>query len=112
MESARDETPEDVPARSAQAAGPLCGQDFIEQLAQAIVRKNLATPAVFLLELHKPVAPLGSMLVLGVMPFLAPFFGFSYIERLALVLEDRSEVERLIARIEELAHKADSRINQ
>jgi len=78
-------------------------EELVETFAHAIVRKGLATPAVFLLELHKPVAPLGSVLLLGAMPFLAPFVGFSTLERLALFVEERSNVERLIARIEELS---------
>ncbi len=74
----------------------------VERAARWIVEKGLATPAVFLLEMHKPVAPLGSMMLLGAMPFLGPFVGFGVIERAALFAEDRGNVERLITRTEEL----------
>ncbi len=74
----------------------------VERAALWIVEKGLAMPAVFLLEMHKPVAPVGSMMLLGAMPFLGPFVGFGAIERAALFAEDRGNIERLIRRIEEL----------
>lgn len=74
----------------------------LERAARWIVEKGLTTPAVLLLEMHKPVAPVGSMMLLGAMPFLGPFVGFGVIERAALFAEDRGNIERLIARIEEL----------
>ncbi len=74
----------------------------VERAARWIVEKGLATPAVLLLEMHKPVAPLGSMMLLGAMPFLGPFVGFGVMERASLFAEDRGNIERLIGRIEEL----------
>ncbi len=75
----------------------------VERGARWIVERGLATPAVLLLELHKPVAPIGSMMLLGAMPFVGPFVGFGAMERLALFVEDRGNVERLIRRIEDLS---------
>lgn len=80
--------------------------DLAERAARWVVEKRLQTPAVFLLEMHKPVAPLGSMMMLGAMPFVGPFVGFGVMERLALFVEDRANVERLITRIEELSRTA------
>ena len=79
---------------------------LVERAARWVVEKRLQTPAVFLLEMHKPVAPLGSMMLLAAMPFVGPFVGFNVMERLALFVEDRSNVERLIGRIEELSRAA------
>ena len=81
-------------------------EPLIERAAAWVADKGLATPVVFLLEMHKPVAPLGSMMMLGAMPFLGPFIGFGAIERFALFAEDRSNVEKLITRIEKLAAEA------
>lgn len=78
----------------------------VERAARWVVNKRLATPAIFLLEMHKPVAPIGSMMILAAMPFVGPFVGFGAIERLALFVEGRDNVERLIRRIEELSTKA------
>ena len=78
-------------------------ESALERGARWVVEKGLATPAVFLLELHKPVAPIGSMMILAAMPFLGPFVGFGAMERLALFTEERGNVERLIRRIEELS---------
>lgn len=82
-------------------------KDLIERAARWIVDRRLETPVAFLLEMHKPVAPLGSMMLLGAMPFLAPFVGFGAIERFALFAEDRGNIERLIRRIEELSRESD-----
>ena len=79
---------------------------LVDRAAKWIVEKGLATPAVFLLEMHKPVAPFGSMMMLGAIPFLGPFVGFGALERFALMAEDRNNVERLICRIEQLAEEA------
>lgn len=79
--------------------------DLIERAARWIVDRRLETPVAFLLEMHKPVAPLGSMMLLGAMPFLGPFVGFGTIERFALFAEDRGNIERLIRRIEELVRE-------
>jgi hypothetical protein len=79
---------------------------LVERAARWICEKGLATPAIFLLEMHKPVAPLASMLMLGSMPFLGPFVGFGALERFALLAEDRGNVERLVARIEALSAAA------
>ncbi len=82
---------------------------LVERAARWIVEKGLATPAVLLLEMHKPVAPIGSMMLLGAMPFLGPFVGFGVIERASLFAEDRGNIERLITRIEELSEESKAR---
>ena len=76
--------------------------ELLDRAAKWVVDKGLATPAIFLLEMHKPVAPLGAMLAMGSIPFLGPFFGFGAVEKFALLVEDRNNVEALISRIEKL----------
>ncbi len=96
-----EETIEETIEKTKEAEGRL-----VERAARWVVEKGLQTPAVFLLEMHKPVAPLGSMMMLGAMPFVGPFVGFNVMERLSLFVEDRANVERLICRIEELSRTA------
>ena len=76
---------------------------IIERAAKWIVSKGLATPAVFLLEMHKPIAPLGSLVMLGAMPFVGPFVGFGKVEQFALMAEDRQNIEKLLLKIEHYA---------
>lgn len=111
LESARfeetfvaEETIEETIEETKEAEGRL-----VERAARWVVEKRLQTPAVFLLEMHKPVAPIGSMMMLAAMPFVGPFVGFGAIERLALFAEDRGNVERLIKRIEALSREGEAK---
>ncbi len=76
---------------------------FLAAFAAAIARRRLAAPAVVLLECLKPVAFLGSQ----VMHVLGPFVGLAGPagdwDRLAGLLEQRANVERLLAHLETAA---------
>jgi hypothetical protein len=78
---------------------------LIEQWAQAAVRSGLGSLAVFLLEAHRPLAPLGSQVLLGVQPTLALLCRIDATE-VAAFLDDPENVERLMRRIEELRDDA------
>src|SRR5579884_3894632 len=75
---------------------------LIEKMAQFVSRRGLHVPAIFFLEMHKPLTYLASQsLILG-SGFLAPFFGPQNVQQVAKLLEKRDNVERLIRRIEDL----------
>lgn len=77
--------------------------ELIEQFAQEVTRRKLQVPAVLFLEMHKPLAYVASQsLVLG-SGFLVPVLGPRRVQEIARLIENRSNVERLIRRIEELA---------
>lgn len=76
-------------------------EDLIERIATWIDSKGLAVPAVLFLELHKPIAGFGSAFVSFLAPGLDWILGEKRIEDLANILQDRRELERLIARIED-----------
>jgi len=76
--------------------------ELIEGVAQAVVRRGMGTPAVFALEMHKPLCFFGSNLLLLGSPILGAFLGFGRILKFASLIEDRANVERLIKRVEEL----------
>jgi hypothetical protein len=77
---------------------------LIEDLAQKVRRRGLATPAILFLEIHKPLTYLASQsLILG-SGFLAPLFGPQNVQQYAKLFESRENVERLIQRIEELSN--------
>lgn len=75
--------------------------ELIERWAQAVVRRGLATAAVFLLEAHKPVAGLGSHTLLAFQPLLVAFLAWNP-EEVAAFMYESGNVERLIRRIEVL----------
>ncbi len=76
---------------------------IIDLVAGKIIRYGLEAPAVFLLEMGKPLTFFGSQGVLMTGPFLGPFVGESRINKLSAFFEDRNNIELLIRKIEESA---------
>lgn len=76
---------------------------WIERLSGRIVRRGLETPAILFLEMHKPLCFFASQGVLFAMPLLGAFLEPREIEQLARLLDSQENVDRLIARIDELA---------
>lgn len=76
---------------------------IIEQIAQWVHKRQLHVPAIFLLEMHKPVTFLASQGLLLSSGFLAPLFGPHRLQEVVQLLEDRENIERLLARLEALA---------
>jgi len=77
---------------------------ILERIAQGIVRRGMAAPAVLFLELNKPLSFVASQSLIVLTPFLAPFVGIDNVHRYSRLLERRENVERLIERIEQLEH--------
>lgn len=75
--------------------------ELIERIAIWIDKKQLHVPAVLYLELHKPIAGAMSAFISFLSPGLDWILGEKRMEDLANLLQDRQEVERLIARIED-----------
>jgi hypothetical protein len=81
---------------SSQAAddlGPL------EAVFRWIERKRLQAPAVAVLEMHRPLAPLAWTLATLAGPAVAPFVGHDYYERIK-ALRDPAMLDRLFERLE------------
>ncbi len=78
---------------------------ILERIAQGIVRRGMAAPAVLFLELNKPLSFVASQSLIVLTPFLAPFVGIDNVHRYSRLLEKRENVERLIERIEQLEHE-------
>ena len=79
--------------------------EMIEKAAGAVVKRRLESPAVALLEMHKPLAMIGSNLVMFLTPLAAPFVSWKRCDELAFFLMDRDNVEKLAGRIEELGRQ-------
>ena len=78
-------------------------EEIIDNLAKFLVKKGLATPAIFLLESIKPMSFIitHNLLAFGV-PILGPFVDERTAAKYAAVLQKRENIERLISRMEEL----------
>ncbi|MBI3910847.1 MAG: hypothetical protein HY320_07925 [Armatimonadetes bacterium] len=76
---------------------------IIERAAQEIARRRLEVPGILFLELHRPFTFLASQALIVFGPLLAAFLRPDQVQRLSKLLEDRSNLDRLINRIEELA---------
>ncbi|NLS78936.1 MAG: hypothetical protein GXY76_16925 [Chloroflexi bacterium] len=74
--------------------------ELIDKLAQAVLRHGMQTPAVWFLEMHKPLGFIGAQALLFLEPVLGAFSGDAAIHEVAALLEERENVERLLARLE------------
>ena len=77
-------------------------REFINRIASRIQKSGLVTPAVFFLELFKPLALLGSHTMVFFGPIISAFIRADGYYRAAELFEEPSNVEFLIAQIERL----------
>ena len=82
--------------------------ETIEKVAAKISQLGLETPAILMLEAHKPLTFFANQGLIFLAPILYPLFG-GKTERAAKFFEKRENVEALIKRIEQ---KADERHQQ
>jgi hypothetical protein len=82
-------------------------QKFLDDVATAVVKRRLETPAVLFLEMHKPLNYIASQGLIVAMPFLGPILGQDKIARFSRFLQTRDNVERLIQRIEDMSEERD-----
>ena len=80
---------------------------MIDGFARMVVKRRLETPAIFLLEAHRPLAFMASQGVCFSAPLLGAFFGFRRMNQWSRILEDRENWDRVIARIEQAAAERD-----
>ena len=73
---------------------------LIEKAATEIEKRKLEAPAILFLEMHKPLAYVGSQAGLAFAPFIAPMLGFDFVNNYSRLFAERENVERLLERIE------------
>lgn len=85
---------------------PLSAEDLVllERVAEAVVRRDMAAPAVVFLESVGPMNFLGSQALHFFTPILEVVFPQRDVERVALLLERRDTLTRLARLIENRAH--------
>jgi hypothetical protein len=92
---------------------PEAADRLIERVAKAVQRFGMEVPAVFFLELSKPISFTAGSLVHAFSPLLGVYTENEHIfTDVATVLSDRTLLEKLICRIEELAKEADREKSQ
>ncbi len=91
---------------------PLDRDELIDTVARRVVGAGLEVPAVFFLEMNKPLAFISGQALLIGAPVLAPFFGLHRTNDFAGLMSDRQNVERLLRRIEELSSDPTARTGE
>jgi len=81
---------------------PARRDEILEKIARKTVDLRLAAVAIVMLEANKPLSFVGSQLMVFFQPVITAIFPFTQYEEIAALLEDRSNVERLIQTIERL----------
>ena len=72
-------------------------------LADKLVQRGLAAPAVFFLEMHKPLCGLAAGLHTFSAPLLSPLVGRDWVAAFGQVFESRENLEAFISYIEHAA---------
>lgn len=80
---------------------------LIESICQKVAQYGMITPAIFFLEMNKPLSYIGSQ----AMHFFSPIVSvlFATFEEYAYFFEDRQNVERLIVRLEQVSSEQDEK---
>ena len=94
--------------KSAAELTPERRDELIGSVARWIVRRRLETPATFMIEMNRPLAVMGANACHFGAPILGPVFGERFLKQLGLLMEERSNVDRLTAEIERRVAKRDS----
>ncbi len=85
----------------------MTNQAQLEPIADRIYRAGLSIPAIFFLELHKPLTTLTHTSVSISAPLVEPFFGQQRFKSIMQFLESRESAEQLIQLLEQrLENKA------
>jgi hypothetical protein len=76
--------------------------EVLTKIAQKVVDLRLTPVAIVMLESGKPLSFVGSQMMVFFQPIVTSLFPFRQYDEFAALLEERSNVESLIQKIEEL----------
>ena len=74
--------------------------ELLDKIARAVVDRRLTAPAIFFLESTKPLSFIGSQVMVFFDPLVQSIFNIRGYDDVRLALEERENVERLLATIE------------
>jgi len=77
-------------------------EEVLTKIAQKVVDLRLTPVAVVMLESSKPLSFVGSQLMVFFQPIVTSLFPFRQYDEVAALLEERTNVEALIQKIEKL----------
>lgn len=77
-------------------------KQLIERVAQRLVELRLGMPAVFILEATLPLSFVASQAMLVFEPIIQSVFNIADYREFQQMMEDRTNIERLMTRIEQL----------
>ncbi len=80
-------------------------EEMIEWVAQQIHKRGLTTPAVFFIEMNRPISYIGSQAVHFFSPFINAIFDSKLASEVGTLMADRKNIDRLIDRLEMLARE-------
>lgn len=80
--------------------------DLLETIANAVVSRRMTVPAILFLESTRPLSFLGSQFLYFIEPIVRSIIKGDQFRRVAVLMEDRANVERLLLAIE--AREAES----
>jgi hypothetical protein len=75
-------------------------EELLDKAASEIRKRKLEAPAILMLELHKPVAYVGSHAAIAFSPFLVPFLGYDNINNYSRLFSKKENIERLLQRLD------------
>lgn len=69
-------------------------------VADMVAKRGLQTPALFALEIHRPLAFIASQGMLAFAPLMAPLIGLERLQQVSRLMAEPGAIDDLIARIE------------
>ncbi|MFQ3587027.1 MAG: hypothetical protein SNJ74_04320 [Fimbriimonadaceae bacterium] len=75
-------------------------ETLVRRAADEIRKRKLEAPAILFLELHKPLAYVGSQAAIVFSPFIVPFLGFQFVNDYSRLFSCRENVEKLLVELE------------
>jgi len=73
---------------------------LLDKAANEIRKRKMETPAILMLDMHKPLGWMASQGALTFAPFLVPFTGFDFMNDYSRLLAKRENIERLLTKLE------------
>lgn len=86
--------------------------EILDYLAKKISDYGMITPAILVLESHKPFSYILSQGVHFFAPFGDVLLGSPYVSEIGYIMQDRENVSRLVDRLEALAKEEDKKRNR
>ena len=73
---------------------------LIVKIADQVIKRRMETPAIMVLEMHKPLANLTGQAAIAFSPFLIPFLGYEHVNDYSRLFASSDNWDRLIEAIE------------